>query len=591
MPYPSLLEYNEALQAPTICFNDPILKNGQIKLTGLGFPLAMCGGFALTYTISSGSKKYAVRCFQRESPNLQIRYNAISNKLKSLNSDYFVDFEYQPKGITINECSYPIVKMDWAQGETLGEYIERYHNNVAYISRLIPLLTQLSTFLEVQRIAHGDIQPGNVMVSNTTVLPKLQLIDYDGMYVETLSNLGSSELGLKNFQHPGRTSEVWDRTLDRFSFIALNLALRAIIALPDIWGKTQSDSETIIFTANDYLHPETSAIFAELFSTPQLSEDAKNFAKICISAFNKVPSLKDFLCKWNIPEVQVASRKTISYSEAPYSPSCPVLAGTDYSGCAQHIGERVELIGKITEVKSDRARNGKPYIFLNFGYWRNDIVKIAIWSDSLSVFESLPDKSWTDRWVSVIGLLEKPYPSPQHGYTHISINITQRNQIHFITPVEANRRLAARMAGGTQPTPFDRQVAPPSNTSLTKNQQISQQMKRSSSSSQTQSPPSSTPLWTQTPKSTSGTQPSKAQTSSSNCYIATALYGLEDTKTEVLRQYRDRVLLKTKAGRLFVKGYYATSPALVPVITNSKTLNRIVRAIIDKIVCKLQENR
>ena len=35
--------------------------------SGLGTPHAISGGFALTYTIKAGSKKYAVRCFHRES--------------------------------------------------------------------------------------------------------------------------------------------------------------------------------------------------------------------------------------------------------------------------------------------------------------------------------------------------------------------------------------------------------------------------------------------------------------------------------------------------------------------------------------------
>ena len=49
MAYPSLLEYNEAFQHPDTALSDPILKNGNVKRTGLGLPLALCGGFALTY--------------------------------------------------------------------------------------------------------------------------------------------------------------------------------------------------------------------------------------------------------------------------------------------------------------------------------------------------------------------------------------------------------------------------------------------------------------------------------------------------------------------------------------------------------------
>ena len=88
----------------------------------------------------------------------------------------------------------------------------------------------LARFLESQQVAHGDVQPGNVMVGSGG--RTIQLIDYDGMYVDELKPLGSAELGLRNFQHPQRSSTSWNSSLDRFSFILLNLALRALQLKP-----------------------------------------------------------------------------------------------------------------------------------------------------------------------------------------------------------------------------------------------------------------------------------------------------------------------------------------------------------------------
>lgn len=59
MAYPSLEQYNEALQSPQLVLLDPELKRGALRTTGLGLPLALCGGFALTYEVTVGSKKYA----------------------------------------------------------------------------------------------------------------------------------------------------------------------------------------------------------------------------------------------------------------------------------------------------------------------------------------------------------------------------------------------------------------------------------------------------------------------------------------------------------------------------------------------------
>lgn len=97
MSYPTLEQYNEAFQHPQLALTDPELKQGIIATTGLGLPLALCGGFALTYTIKSGAKKHAVRCFHKQSNALEKRYISISSRLKSLRSPYFVDFEFQPR--------------------------------------------------------------------------------------------------------------------------------------------------------------------------------------------------------------------------------------------------------------------------------------------------------------------------------------------------------------------------------------------------------------------------------------------------------------------------------------------------------------
>jgi hypothetical protein len=60
MPYPQIVEYNEAVQHPAQAFVDSELKRGSVKETNLGLPLVLSGGFALTYTLSTPSKKYTV---------------------------------------------------------------------------------------------------------------------------------------------------------------------------------------------------------------------------------------------------------------------------------------------------------------------------------------------------------------------------------------------------------------------------------------------------------------------------------------------------------------------------------------------------
>ena len=136
MSYPQIVEYNAAVQDPRHTFSDPELKAGRVAETPLGLPLALSGGFALTYTVQSGSKKFAVRCFHREVPQVQNRYAKISSKFRSLASSYFVNFEFQPQGIRVLRQQFPIVKMDWAEGETLGVYLDRAATNSTAVGAL-----------------------------------------------------------------------------------------------------------------------------------------------------------------------------------------------------------------------------------------------------------------------------------------------------------------------------------------------------------------------------------------------------------------------------------------------------------------------
>lgn len=72
------------------------------------------------------------------------------------------------------------------------------------------------------------------------------------------------------------------------------------------------------------------------------------------------------------------------------------------------------------------------------------------------------------------------------------------------------------------------------------------------------------------------------------CYIATAVYGSYDCPPVwTLRRYRDLSLRRSAPGRLFVKLYYAISPALVKLFGKQKWFRALWRRALDKKVQKL----
>jgi hypothetical protein len=70
------------------------------------------------------------------------------------------------------------------------------------------------------------------------------------------------------------------------------------------------------------------------------------------------------------------------------------------------------------------------------------------------------------------------------------------------------------------------------------------------------------------------------------CFIATAAYGTKTSaEIDILREFRDDVLLASRAGREYVGFYYAASPPLANFIARHECLRTVVReAVVDPIV-------
>lgn len=442
MAYPTLEQYNEALQSPQLVLQDAELKHGRLKTSGLGLPLALCGGFALTYIVDLAGKRFALRCFHKESRELEQRYKAISARIKQLASPYFLPFDFIPNGIRIQGSTYPIVKMAWAEGRTLAEFLEGEHQNTQALQRLRQALAKLAGFLEQNQIAHGDIQPENVMVSADG--GTVQLIDYDGMFVEGFQGAAATELGQVNFQHPKRTAKDFNQKLDRFSFLTLDVALQALAVSPSLWGVSRSEPSAVVFRRNDFLDPGSSIIFGEVLKLPNVASHAKNLARVVVGEFQNVPTLADFLQDKGVVGGAITFQQKATPSAVGYQGAYLVCDATKYAQVLAQVGSRIELIGQIHSVRTGWGANKKPYVFVNFSDWRGQAVKLAIWSDGMKAIGSnVPDKSWVGRWLSVTGLVDPPYKGQAKAvsYTHLSLTITASGQIQQLPEQEAQFRL------------------------------------------------------------------------------------------------------------------------------------------------------
>jgi serine/threonine protein kinase len=265
MPWPTPQDYQEAMQNPRLAFGDSDLQSGRAEEDQLGLPRPISGGFASVYKVVIGpARVWAVRCFLKEFQDQQQRYTSISAQLTRAKLPFTVGFNFLTQGIRVRGSWYPVLKMEWVQGESLIRYVS---NNLLASQRLLSLgleVVQMARALHDAGIAHGDLQHGNILVVNG----KPKLIDYDGMYVPALQNWGSHEVGHPNYQHPARKDYDFGPGLDNFSVWVIYLSLLALSVRPDLWRQFQGGDDCLLFRRKDFERPDRSPVLRELERLP-----------------------------------------------------------------------------------------------------------------------------------------------------------------------------------------------------------------------------------------------------------------------------------------------------------------------------------
>jgi hypothetical protein len=257
-------DYNEAVQNPALNFADAELRGGTPELTPLGLPRAISGGFASVYRLRCGRRDWAVRCFLREVPDQQERYAAIGRHLATAKLPYTVGFAFLADGIRVGGRAYPLLKMEWVQGESLDRWIERHLGDAAALRGMADRWVALLRALRRASVAHGDLQHGNILVVND----ELRLIDYDGVFVPALAGRGATEVGHRNYQHPRRGPADYGPHLDHFAAWSIYISLRALAIEPGLWSRLGGGDEALLLRREDYERPATSAAFAALEALP-----------------------------------------------------------------------------------------------------------------------------------------------------------------------------------------------------------------------------------------------------------------------------------------------------------------------------------
>ena len=264
MQYPLISEYVKAIQdagdnLEELAHLTPVLDDH-------GEPYRSSGAFAVVFKMldKSTGKYYALKCFTEEQEGRADAYRQIADELDMVDSPYITSVKYMEKELFVDsqceEDEFPVLLMDWVEGETMEAYISANYCNQYAMSMLCYRFGKMAAWLRTQSFSHGDIKPDNIIVRPDG---SLTLVDYDGMFVPSMKGCKSPTVGTKDFCHPLRTVDDFDETIDDFSLASIALSLKAI-SMNSTLLDTYGASDRLLFSENDYRNPSNSKVISAL---------------------------------------------------------------------------------------------------------------------------------------------------------------------------------------------------------------------------------------------------------------------------------------------------------------------------------------
>ena len=264
MQYPLISEYVKAIQdagdnLEQLAYLTPVLDDH-------GEPYRSSGAFAVVFKMQdkSSGKYYALKCFTEEQQGRAEAYRQIADELGMINSPYITSVKYMEKELFVDsqceEDEFPVLLMDWVEGETMEAYIVANYHNQSAMSMLCYRFGKMAAWLRSQSFAHGDVKPDNIIIRPDG---SLSLVDYDGMFVSSMKGSKSPTIGTKDFSHPLRTMDDFDETIDDFSLASIALSLKAI-SMNSTLLDTYGASDRLLFSEKDYRTPSNSKVISAL---------------------------------------------------------------------------------------------------------------------------------------------------------------------------------------------------------------------------------------------------------------------------------------------------------------------------------------
>ena len=325
MLWPSRGDYAQAVGGyPHRSILDSKLKIGNPRRDSDNYLMVYSGGFSTVFPIEISSHTYALRCWIVDIGEAETRYKKISEHLKQCRLSYFVDFEYVPEGILVNGDKLPIIRMEWADGDTLCDFINQNLHDAGCLKTAAAEFKTMVETLHNHQISHGDLQDGNILLKRNGADVEFKLIDYDSVFVPALSGQPDNIVGVPAYQHPQRIAggRGANEKVDYFSELVIYLSLLSLSEKPDLWSQFGAPTEKrLLFIAEDFKNPDQSDVFRELeILSPEIKHLSSKLKEFCNLSVDQLEPLEAVLPRTSLAQAAydqaIAHLRNKSYNEA-----------------------------------------------------------------------------------------------------------------------------------------------------------------------------------------------------------------------------------------------------------------------------------
>lgn len=193
-----------------------------------GRPVYISGNASIIFQVKYQGRLKALKCYTRRHPYLKEIYGEI----------YYPQELYIPS-IVGQHIWIDCLLYDYIDGVTLDEVLCRISDKQEFAD-LAASFDRMACRLLTEERKHGDLKPENIIVA---LDGEFHLIDFDASFVPSLANKPAVEVGTMAYQHPARTTTLFDEHIDDYSIAFISTLLHAAVLNPALFDKYSSTHE------------------------------------------------------------------------------------------------------------------------------------------------------------------------------------------------------------------------------------------------------------------------------------------------------------------------------------------------------------